>query len=68
MQTKSVHVPSMSCGHCVSRIKDEIGQIPGVVEVEGSTQEKTMTFSWEPPASWSAIRLALTSIGYAPLE
>ncbi len=68
MSEKSVHVPAISCGHCMMRIKREVGDVKGVLEVEGSPDTKILVFRWEAPATWDTIRGVLVDIGYPPLE
>ncbi|MFI2250263.1 heavy-metal-associated domain-containing protein, partial [Rhodococcus sp. NPDC019609] len=34
MSTNTVTVTGMTCGHCVSSVREEIGNIPGVTAVD----------------------------------
>ena len=46
MEEKTVHIPGISCGHCVNTIKNEVGELEGVQSVEGDENTKMMTFKW----------------------
>ncbi|MBN2060934.1 MAG: heavy-metal-associated domain-containing protein [Deltaproteobacteria bacterium] len=64
MEEKTVHIPSITCGHCVMTIKNEIGELEGVKSVEGDENSKLISIKWEAPASWKEIDDLLKEIGY----
>ena len=64
MESKTVNIPKISCGHCVMNIKRELTEMPGVSSVEGDPAAKTMTIKWDAPASWEKIAATLQEIGY----
>ncbi len=65
MQTKTVTVPNISCGHCVHTIQNEVGELAGVVSVKAEEATKKVTVSWnEPPQNWAGIAALLDEIGY----
>jgi len=64
MEEKTVHVPAISCGHCVNTIKQEISELEGVSLVDGSEETKDVNIKWEAPASWEKITETLKEIGY----
>jgi copper chaperone CopZ len=64
MEEKSVHIPAISCGHCVMTIKREIGELEGVKSVDGDEKTKMVTFEWENPANWDKIADTLKEAGY----
>ena len=66
MPEKTVHIPSIMCGHCVMTIKRELSEIEGVVSVEGSADTKMVTVAWEDPAGWDTVKEVLDDIGYSP--
>ena len=43
MSEKTVHIPNISCGHCVMAVKNEAGEIPGVTKVDGDPNTKNVT-------------------------
>lgn len=68
MESKTVKVPGISCGHCVHTIKMEVGDLPGVTLVDADQETKMVTINWEDPASWEEIRGLLVEINYPPEE
>ncbi|MBW2623006.1 MAG: copper ion binding protein [Deltaproteobacteria bacterium] len=64
MEEKTVHVPAISCGHCVHTIKQEIGELEGVSAVDGSEETKDVNVKWDAPATWEKIAETLKEIGY----
>ncbi len=68
MEEKTVHIPNISCSHCVMTIKNELGEIDGVKFVDGDTLTKTVTIRWKAPANWNIITRILDEIGYPPEE
>ena len=66
MEERTVHIPNITCEHCVNTIRLEAGEIEGVKAVEGDAEKKSVTFRWEPPADWEKIAKLLTEIGYPP--
>jgi hypothetical protein len=43
MEKRTFSVPSISCGHCVRTIKNELSELEGVSAVEGSPAEKLIS-------------------------
>ncbi len=68
MQTKTITVPAISCGHCVNTIQNEVSELGGVTSVKADEQTKQVTIQWDAPADWDKIRATLVEIGYAPAE
>jgi copper chaperone CopZ len=69
MQTKTVKVPGISCGHCVHTIQSEVGELEGVKSVVAAQETKLVTVSWEePPQTWGNIKALLTEINFPPEE
>lgn len=64
MGEKTVHLPSISCGHCVSAIKGEIGKLEGVSFVDGDENTKDVNIKWDAPVTWEKISETLNVIGY----
>lgn len=68
MEEKTFKVPAIGCDGCVKAIKGEIGDMAGVVSVDGSVDSKMVTVKWDAPADWTAIKNTLVEIEYAPEE
>ncbi len=67
MQTKTIKVPSISCGHCVQTIQNEVSELAGVNSVTAAQDTKMVTIEWEePPQSWDNIKALLTEINFPP--
>ena len=64
MSTLTLRVPNISCAHCVHTIQTELGELPGVSQVEANEQTRVVTVSFEPPASREAIEALLAEINY----
>ncbi|WP_104167652.1 heavy-metal-associated domain-containing protein [Arthrobacter sp. SX1312] len=67
MSTTTVNITGMTCGHCVSAVKSELSELPGVetVDVElvnGGTS--TATISSSTPLDAASIDGAVAEAGY----
>ncbi|MCT9934106.1 cation transporter [Planotetraspora sp. A-T 1434] len=63
MSVKTYTVHGMTCGHCVSSVKEEVGEIAGVtgVEVDLATGRLDVIGDGVPD---EAVRLAVKEAGY----
>ena len=67
MITKTVHVPGISCGHCVMTIQRELGDLDGVQAVNAEEISKQVTVSWDPrKTDWTVIADTLKEINFPP--
>jgi copper chaperone len=64
METKTISVPNISCGHCVMTIQKELNGVEGVKKVEGDPTAKEITVEWENPATLEKIKSTLEEINY----
>ncbi len=64
MTTVSYQIPNISCKHCVHTIKSEVGELKGVLEVQGDPDTKQVTITFEAPASTNEIEALLTELNY----
>ena len=64
MESKTLKVPNISCGHCVMAIKKELSEVKGVTSVEGNPESKSITLDWEAPATLDKIKDTLKEINY----
>lgn len=64
MSTVTVTVTGMSCGHCVSSIREEVGGIPGVTGVNVNLANGKVTIDSEDPVDPDAIKSAVEEAGY----
>ncbi|HEX2315445.1 MAG TPA: heavy-metal-associated domain-containing protein [Thermomonospora sp.] len=62
--TASYTVVGMTCGHCVSSVKEEVGEVPGVTAVEVDLASGNMTVTADGPLDDARIREAVAEAGY----
>ena len=43
MEARTVHVPNISCNHCVMTIEREVGDMEGVAKVSADADTKNIT-------------------------
>lgn len=68
MNTKTITVPNISCGHCTNTIEMEISELTGVKSVNASEVTKQVVIDWEKPATWDEIEGTLNEIGFPPQQ
>ncbi len=66
MTTVTYSIPSISCGHCVHTIQNEISDVDGVLSVIASLDEKKATITFDNPATEDEIISLLKEINYPP--
>jgi copper chaperone len=64
MSTVSVTVTGMTCGHCVSSVREEVGTIPGVTAVDVDLASGKVTIDSERLVEADAIKSAVEEAGY----
>ncbi|MBC2644884.1 MULTISPECIES: heavy-metal-associated domain-containing protein [Rhodococcus] len=64
MSTTTVTVTGMTCGHCVSSVREEIGSIPGVTAVDVDLASGRVDIDSAAPIEQSAIAQAVDEAGY----
>jgi copper chaperone CopZ len=60
----TLHIPNISCGHCVRTIQTEVAEVPGVKSVQADPQTKNVTVVFDAPATQAAIEAKLVEIEY----
>lgn len=68
MQTKTVLIPNISCGHCVMTVQNEVGELAGVASVKADQSTKQAVIEWDDPATWDQISALLAEIEYPAQE
>ncbi len=67
MGRRTVHVPGISCEHCVATIERELGELPGVTHVKGNPADKSVTIEWDDGRTdWPMVRQLMEEIQFAP--
>lgn len=64
MESKTVLIPAIHCGHCVHTVKSEVSDLAGVQSVEVDQDSKKATIQWAAPATWEQIANTLKEIDY----
>jgi copper chaperone len=64
VDTRSIKVTGMSCDHCASAVRAELGSLPGVTAVEVDVAAGTVRVSAEPMPGDGALREAIAEAGY----
>ena len=64
MNTSSYTVVGMTCGHCVSAVTEEVGQVPGVTGVEVDLASGRLTVTSETTVDDHTVRAAVDEAGY----
>lgn len=64
MASTTYQVQGMTCGHCVSAVSSEIGQIPGVSDVAVDLETGRVTVTADRPVEDDAVRAAVEEAGY----
>ena len=66
MESKTYHIPAISCDGCVRAIRSELDQLDGVQVLAADADARNVTVAWSAPASETAIVALLKEIEYAP--
>ena len=64
MESRTLHIPNISCGHCVNSIKNELEELDGVLKVSGDPGKKEINVEWNTPATIESIKETLAEISY----
>ena len=63
MSVTTYAVTGMTCGHCVSSVKEEVGEVPGVTGVDVDLESGRVDVSGDSPDD-GAVRAAIREAGY----
>ena len=66
MESKTVTVPNISCGHCTHTIEMELGDLAGVQTVKADMESRQVLVEWGQPATWDKIASLMVEINYPP--
>ncbi|WP_067140711.1 heavy-metal-associated domain-containing protein [Microtetraspora malaysiensis] len=68
MTTATYTVKGMTCGHCVSSVKEEVGEVAGVTRVEVDLATGLVTVESEGPVDAAAVTAAVEEAGYEVVD
>jgi len=66
MNSKTINVPNISCGHCVKTIEMELGELSGITSVSANADSKQVSVEWNEPATWESIESLMKEIDFPP--
>lgn len=64
MNTTTVTVTGMTCGHCATSVREEISEISGVRTVDVDVASGAVTIDSDVPVDAAAIKTAVEEAGY----
>jgi copper ion binding protein len=64
VSTSTFTVVGMTCGHCVTAVTEEVGQVPGVTDVDVDLASGGLTVTGDAPVDEAAVRAAVEEAGY----
>lgn len=64
MKTITLHIPNISCHHCLMTIQRESRGVPGVQFIQGDVAQKTATFEVADDEALSQLKTILAEVGY----
>ena len=64
MPTTTYTVSGMTCGHCVSAVTGELGDLPGVEQVKVDLDSGVVTVTSRGPLDAAAVAAAVDEAGY----
>lgn len=68
MTTTSYTVTGMTCGHCEMSVREEVSELPGVVDVQVSSKTGQLTVTSEPQVEDRAVIDAVNEAGYTAVR
>ncbi|MGW3966635.1 heavy-metal-associated domain-containing protein [Amycolatopsis sp. NPDC005003] len=57
-------VTGMSCGHCASSVREELGELPGVREIDVDLGTGNVLVTSETPLDFGQVEQAVRTAGY----
>ena len=67
MSVATFQVTGMTCGHCEASIREEVSEVPGVVDVAVSAASGDLTVSATGAIDDAAVLAAVNEAGYSAI-
>lgn len=67
MSIATFQVTGMTCGHCEASIREEVSEVPGVVDVAVSAASGDLTVTATGAIDDAAVLAAVTEAGYSAI-
>ncbi|ASU80360.1 cation-transporting ATPase [Actinopolyspora erythraea] len=68
MPTQTFKVAGMTCQHCVASVQEELGELPGVTDVDVSLETGRVAVTSKSEISEEAASAAVREAGYTVAE
>ena len=68
MSTTEYQVTGMSCGHCEASVREEVGQVAGVEDIQVSAQTGRLVVTSAAPIDDAAVLSAVDEAGYSAVR
>lgn len=68
MSTAEYQVTGMTCSHCEMSVREEVGQIAGVDQIEVSAQTGRLVVTASAPLDDAAVLAAVDEAGYSAVR
>jgi len=68
MSTAQYQVTGMTCGHCEASVREEVGEVAGVTDVQVSSATGSLTVTAAGDVDDAAILAAVTEAGYSAVR
>jgi copper chaperone CopZ len=68
MMSNDYQVTGMTCGHCEMSIREEVGEIPGVKDIQVSAQTGKLSVTAEGEIDDAKVLAAVEEAGYSAVR
>ncbi|MEU5468686.1 MULTISPECIES: heavy-metal-associated domain-containing protein [Kocuria] len=68
MSANEYQVTGMTCGHCEMSVREEVGEIPGVTDIEVSAQTGKLVVSGSGEIDDAQVLAAVQEAGYSAVR
>ena len=68
MASKNYQVTGMTCGHCEMSVREEVGEIPGVQDIQVSAQTGKLNVTAEGEIDDAKVLAAVEEAGYSAVR
>lgn len=68
METTTVHIAGMTCGHCTSSVHDALVALEGVQSVDVQLDSGTATIGSDAPVDAGAVAQAVVEAGFTVVD
>jgi len=68
MSTTEYKVTGMTCGHCEMSVREEVGQIAGIEDIQVSAQTGTLVVTASDAIDDAAVLAAVDEAGYSAVR